>query len=192
MKHLLRLDQWIIFGILALLMLATRNNHFASLHALPGASWAVFFIAGFYLQPKWVLAALMAMAGAVDLQVYLSGAGSEFCFTRSYVFLLPAYAAMWFGGRWYRAHHQLAMSNLPTLALSVFASSAVCELLSGGSFYFLSAQIENPSLMGYFMDNFLVYFPDYLSSVVFYVVAALLVHLLVCSIKEKRSEPFSI
>ena len=36
-----------ILAILALVMTATRVNHFA---ALPDASWAVFFVAGFYLR----------------------------------------------------------------------------------------------------------------------------------------------
>lgn len=36
-----------LFLVLALVMAATRINHFG---ALPDASWAVFFLAGFYLR----------------------------------------------------------------------------------------------------------------------------------------------
>ena len=36
-----------LFAILAIVMAATRVNHFA---ALPDASWVVFFLAGFYLR----------------------------------------------------------------------------------------------------------------------------------------------
>lgn len=39
--------QYLIGTILITLMIATREYHFASLHSLPGASWAVFFWPGF-------------------------------------------------------------------------------------------------------------------------------------------------
>ncbi|MGH8472507.1 MAG: hypothetical protein ACREVJ_08675, partial [Gammaproteobacteria bacterium] len=48
---------------LALLMAATRSHHFAATLHLPDASWAVFFLAGFYLRPLWVFPALLALAG---------------------------------------------------------------------------------------------------------------------------------
>ena len=41
---------------LVLLMTLTREYHFASIHSLPGASWAIFFLAGFYLRAVWPLA----------------------------------------------------------------------------------------------------------------------------------------
>ena len=40
----------LILGLLALVMAATRINHFA---IFPDASWAVFFVAGFYLN-RWI------------------------------------------------------------------------------------------------------------------------------------------
>ena len=54
-----------IFLILALVMAGTRINHFA---AIPDASWAVFFVAGFYLRGswRWAFALLIAIAVLVD------------------------------------------------------------------------------------------------------------------------------
>src|SRR5690554_3136356 len=50
---------WPIVLGLAVLMAATRSHHFASVTHLPDASWAVFFLAGFYLRPLWVFPALL-------------------------------------------------------------------------------------------------------------------------------------
>ncbi|HNI65868.1 MAG TPA: hypothetical protein PLK97_09005, partial [Pseudomonadales bacterium] len=54
--------QWLIGLTLALLMAATRSQHFASLETLPSASWAVFFLAGLYLTPRWAVVGLLAEA----------------------------------------------------------------------------------------------------------------------------------
>ncbi len=181
-------DQWVIAAILGLLLLATRNNHFASLHALPGASWAVFFIAGFYIQTRWALAAFMAMAGLIDLNVYWQGGGEGFCFTKSYAFLIPAYTAMWLGGRWYRNRHQTTVASLPVLTAAVLFSTFVCELLSSGSFYFLSERIENPSISGYFTDNFMVYYLGYLGSAAFYVAITACIHVCFAQLRKHQNK----
>ena len=89
-----------IFLILALVMAGTRINHFA---AIPDASWAVFFVAGFYLRGswRWAFALLIAIAVLVDLLV-ITGQGLNFwqhyCVSPAYWFLLAAYGAMWAGG----------------------------------------------------------------------------------------------
>lgn len=38
--------QVMVGAVLAALLAATRGQHFATLQHLPGASWAVFFLAG--------------------------------------------------------------------------------------------------------------------------------------------------
>ena len=66
-----------LFAALAVLMAATRLNHFG---AVPDASWAVFLLAGFYLagSVRWAFPALMVLAVAVDY-VVITGAGRGFC-----------------------------------------------------------------------------------------------------------------
>jgi hypothetical protein len=56
-----------IFLVLAAVMAATRLNHFG---VVPDASWAVFFIAGFYLRgsARWAFPALMVLAVAIDVR----------------------------------------------------------------------------------------------------------------------------
>ncbi|WP_411014310.1 hypothetical protein, partial [Salmonella sp. s50237] len=66
----------LILLLLAVLMAGTRADHFGP---LPDASWAVFFIGGFYLA-AWTRAAfpaLMALAVAVDWLV-ISASGQSF------------------------------------------------------------------------------------------------------------------
>ena len=112
---------------LALLMAATRSHHFAATLHLPDASWAAFFLAGFYLRPVWVFPALITLAGVSDY-VAIAGFGvSDFCASPAYGFLLPAYGALWLAGRWYAGRHRFALSTLIPLAGSVVIGAAVCE-----------------------------------------------------------------
>lgn len=176
----------VVGAVLALLLIATRGQHFATLHSLPGASWAVFFLAGVYLRPVWVLPALLAFVWGLDFTPHLlSGAslaeimngGQAFCLTPAYVFLLPAYAALWFAGRWYAGRHRFAWQTLLPLLAATFAGAAVCELFSSGGFYFFSGRFAEPTLAE-FVGRLVTYFPRYLQSLAFYVGIAAVVHAL--------------
>ena len=130
-----------ILALLAMVMLATRVNHFS---ALPDASWAVFFVAGFYLRgsARWAFPLLMALAVLIDFFV-ITGQGidfwSHYCVSAAYWFLVPAYATMWLGGSLLRfVYHGLGVRELGLLAGALIASVSVCYLLSNGSYYWLS------------------------------------------------------
>lgn len=179
-------NQILIGAVLALLLIATRGQHFATLHSLPGASWAVFFLVGVYLRPVWVLPALLAFVWGLDFAPHLlSGAslaeivngGQAFCLTPAYVFLLPAYGALWLAGRWYAGRHSFALRTLPPLVTAAFAGAAVCELFSSGGFYFFSGRFAEPTLAE-FAGRLVTYFPRYLQSLAFYVSIAAVVHAL--------------
>lgn len=167
------------FLLLALLMAATRVNHFG---LLPDASWAVFFIAGFYLraQVRWAFPALMALAVAVDYAV-VSGTGQDFwrhyCVSPGYWFLLPAHFSMWIGGallaRLAQRGDRLALAGLaPVLLVAVLA----CHLFAQGGFYWLSDAVAAPTLAGWW-KNYLDWLPAYLRTSVMYVGAATGLHL---------------
>ncbi|MGH8474468.1 MAG: hypothetical protein ACRER2_01635 [Methylococcales bacterium] len=170
-------DRLIIGTILVLLIVATRGHHFAGLNNLPGASWAAFFLAGIYLRPLWVLAGLLALTWILDFAAYTFGGVSGFCITPAYVFLLPAYSALWFAGRWYGNRHRFAWQSLAPLAGAMLAGAAVCELFSSGGFYFFSARFAEPTLSE-FGGRLLRFFPLYLQSLTFYVGAATVAHTL--------------
>ncbi len=161
---------------LALLMAATRSHHFATALHLPDASWAVFFLAGFYLRPLWMFPALLALAGVSDY-VAIAGFGvSDFCASPAYGFLLPAYGALWLAGRWYAGRYRFALSTLIPLAGSVVIGAAVCELISSGGFYFFSGRFAETSLveLGLRLGK---YFPPSLVSLAFWMGIAIVVHI---------------
>lgn len=170
-------NQLVIGAVLLLLLVATRGHHFAPLNGLPGASWAVFFLAGVYLRPVWVLPGLLALTWLLDFMAYAWGGTSGFCLTPAYLFLLPAYGALWFAGRWYAGRHRFAWPTMLPLAVAALAGAAVCELFSSGGFYFFSGRFAEPTLAE-FGARLVKYFPSYLQSLSFYVGIAAVVHAL--------------
>lgn len=170
-------NQLIIGVILALLLVTTRGHHFSSLHNLPSASWAIFFIAGFYLRQAWVLPALFGLAGALDFAAVTWGGVSNFCVSPAYAFLLPAYSALWMAGRWYSGKFQFAWSTLMPLFVAVFLGAAMCEVFSSGGFYIFSGRFAEPTFAE-FGSRLVMYFPHSLQSVFFYVGITALLHTL--------------
>ncbi|HND28290.1 MAG TPA: hypothetical protein PKV87_11575 [Pseudomonadales bacterium] len=169
--------QWLIGLTLALLMAATRSHHFASLDTLPSASWAVFFLAGLYLTPRWAVVGLLAEAALLDYAAITWGGVSSFCVTPAYLFLLPAYGTLWLAGRWYGQRHPHTIRLLPLLG-SVALAGLVCELWSGGSFYFLGGRFGETSL-AVFGQRLLTYLPSELFDLFFYVAIAVLLQWLI-------------
>jgi len=168
----------IVIGVaLALLMIATRSQHFATLAHLPGASWAVFFLAGVYLRPAWALPGLLALTWGLDFAAFTWGGASGFCLTPAYVFLLPAYGALWLAGRWYAKRHHFELRTLVPLAGAVLVGAAICELFSSGGFYFFSGRFAEPTFAE-FGTRLVKYFPSYLQSLAFYVGISAVVHTL--------------
>lgn len=170
----------IIAVVLSGVMLATRGHHVATLNHLPDASWAVFFLLGFYLRSRMLLPLYMAQAALIDYVAITQFGVSAFCVTPAYAFLLPAYSALWLAGRWYAAHYRLQVRSLPLFAAAVLVGSASCELISSGSFYFLGGRFAETSLAG-FASRLLQYFPTNLGNVALYLGVAALVHILIAS-----------
>lgn len=167
-----------IFVGLAALMAATRMNHFG---AIPDASWAVFFIAGFYLRGsvRWAFPALMATAVAVDYAVITASGQSfwsHYCVSPGYWFLVPAHLSMWLAGsllrRQYRARSANTLALLPVL---VFAGVAACHFFAQGGFYWLSDTVANPTVAGW-ARNYADWFLPYLRTAGIYVALAAVLH----------------
>lgn len=160
-------------AVLALLMLASRAHPFDHFTP-PDASWAVFFLGGFYLGrwTRWAFPALMALAVAIDWAV-IHGQGMSFwehyCVSAAYWCLIPAYFALWAGGRWLARHYSGASwGALGRAVLALAASAAICQLLAQGSFYWLSASVAEPTLAGWWR-NYLDWLPPYLRTAAAYV-----------------------
>lgn len=170
-------NQIIIGLVLVLLMSATRGHHFATLEHLPGASWAVFFLAGLYLRSIWTLPGLLALTWLLDYASFTWGGSSGFCLTQAYVFLLPAYSALWFSGHWYANRYRFEWQTLMPLVAAVLVGSVVCELFSSGGFYFFSGRFVDTSFAE-FGGRLMKYYPSYLQSLAFYVGIAAVLHVI--------------
>jgi len=160
-----------VLSVLVLLMAATRVNHFA---AIPDASWAVFFIGGFYLRAwtRWAFPLLMALAVLVDW-IVIRRSGLDFwqhyCVSPGYWMLLPAYFAMWGGGLLLRRGYQGAnWAALGKGALLLVAAVAVCHLFAQGGFYWTSDNVAAPTLDGW-AKNYGDWFLPYLRTAAVYV-----------------------
>lgn len=171
-----RNNQIVIGAGLAGLMLATRFHHFGDALHLPDASWAIFFLAGFYLPTSW-LVGLMTLAVGIDLAAIQWGGVTGYCLTPAYAFMLVAYAVLWTGGRWLAAHYRLDGRGAVNFVLAVVASVSLAFVLTNASFYWLGGRVNDLTLAA-FSEQFLRYLPMYLEVAVMYLAAAAALHVL--------------
>lgn len=173
---------------LAAVMAATRLHHFA---LLPDASWAVFFVAGFYLRrwTAWAFPLLMALAVAVDY-VVITAQGMDFwqhyCVSPGYWMLVPAYFSLWAGGLWMSKQRGGTGAMLGKLAMALVASVAVCQLFAQGGFYWMSDAVAQKSLGGW-AKNYFDWVGPYLLTTALYVGAAIAIHVGVAALVGTRS-----
>jgi hypothetical protein len=152
-----------VLVLLALVMAATRFSHTGSAWLPPDASWAVFFVGGFYLarEWRWALGLLFIEAVAVDYMAIRYFGVSNYCVTVAYWFIVPGYAVLWFGGAWLRHHYRHAPIDLVRLVASLVVSVTVCFLLTSGSFYWLAGPVVHPDLAGWW-SNFTRWYGHFL------------------------------
>jgi hypothetical protein len=167
---------------LAALMICTRGQHFASVDALPSASWAVFFLVGALLRPVWALPLFFALSTSLDLLSLASGTISDWCLSPAYWALAVAYTVLWFGGRTYaRGHRDATLREswrfVPRLALVLLVTASVAYLVSKGGFHFFSGRHPEPTFVN-FVARIPRYYPPALGTLAGYVGIAMLVRLL--------------
>jgi hypothetical protein len=166
-----------VFALLALSMAATRFNHAGTAWLPPDASWAVFFVGGFYLarEWRWALALLLIEAVVIDgLAIRHYGLGN-YCATLAYWFIVPAYSVLWLGGAWQRRGYQQAAPDLARLCVSLLLSVTLCFLLTNASSYWLGGRIEHPDLVGWW-SHFTRWYGRFLVVPCMYVGFAALLH----------------
>lgn len=182
--------RYAIFALLAVVMAGTRINHFAP---LPDASWLVFFAAGFYLSRawRWAFPLLIVEAVLIDYLV-ISSQGLSFwqhyCVSAAYWFLVPAYLAMWYGGRWLaRNYRGLGARELAFAVVAFLVAVNLCYLISNGSFYWLSNSVPLPRSFSAWMENLGDWYLTYLTSQSVYFGIAVAVHALATQIGKLSS-----
>jgi hypothetical protein len=175
--------------VLAAVMLLTRVNHFG---VVPDASWAVFFLGGFYLRRDWKWAFPLGMVLAVLADWYvIAGSGGQFwshyCVSAAYWFLVPAHAALWFAGSTLaRAYRGLEWRAAPWLLATFLVGVSACYTISNGSFFWLGNGAWVKSLDGWF-KNFGDWYGAYLYTAAIYVAIAAAVHVVVAALAPKAS-----
>ena len=151
----------IILALLALLMAATRLTPLSGLSHLQDASWAVFFLGGFFLagQSRWAFPTLMAEAVLIDFVAIRYFGVSNYCVTAAYWFLVLAYAALWAGGVWLRRHQSIDLRGLASLAVSLSIALSVCFLITNASFYWLGGRVAVSTWNGWLSNMSDWYWP---------------------------------
>jgi hypothetical protein len=159
--------------VLAAVMLVTRLFHF---HYPPDASWAVFFLSGFYGYRLRAFALLLLEAVAIDYVTTAHLGMSSYCLSTAYALVLPAYAALWLGGRAAARHWQpRRWQRFAWLTAAVLLSVSVCFLLTNGGFYWLSGRHPNPDIAGW-ANGVAAWYPYFLAVPCTYIGLTLLVH----------------
>ncbi|BBJ00443.1 hypothetical protein FGKAn22_21350 [Ferrigenium kumadai] len=160
---------------LSAVMWATRGHHLATTTHLPDASWAIFFLLGFYAARRSLLPLFLAQAAVIDYLAITHFGVSDFCVTPAYALLLPAYSVLWLAGRWYAARYQFNLRTLPLFAGAATVGISACELISSGGFYFLGGRFAEPTLAE-FGSRLAQYFPYSLGNAALYLGCAALIH----------------
>ena len=188
MLNLSARQQIAISFVLVLMMLLTRSHHWAGIHSLPDASWAIFFLLGVYVRALWVVPVLIAASVVIDYVAITWGGVSDFCVSPAYWLLIPAYVVLFAGGRFYARGHRLSLLGLARLVGVALAVVVVAELLTSGGFYFFSGRFAEPTLAG-FVPRFEQYFPRMLGTFALYLGAAAAVHVALAAAFRRDDGP---
>jgi len=172
-------SKYIIGGLLLLAMILTRGNITAHLH---DASWAIFFMVGFYLRGatigRYAFPLFFLAAFVIDLVVIDAQGGVHYCFTPSYPFLIPSYFAMWFAGRWFANNYVENAFGLFKFVAAAFVGTVVCFLVSNLGFYFFAGKFEAMSIAEY-TQAVAKYLPEYLTTTGLYLGFVAMAHLVI-------------
>ncbi len=173
MNTLSKNQLWTITAMLLLVMIVTRTH---LINHIQDASWAVFFLLGFYIRKVIAFPIFWLVAFAVDLIVIESKGGQSYCFTISYPFLIPAYASLWFAGRWFAKHYSENLRGLLYFVGSAVVGIAICDMISSGGFYFFSGRFADVNISE-FAGRLATYMPMFMKTTLLYLSIAAVVHL---------------
>jgi hypothetical protein len=185
-----------IFAALAVLMAATRFNHFGSAVSLPDASYAVFFLGGLYLARTFRASAaaftvLILEAGLIDFYATSVQGISDWCMTTAYWFLIPTYASLWLVGGWFAGRlglkgRSLEGRDLLGLGIAAWAVSSFAFFFSNATFYLFSGRFTNMGAAEY-TARVAQYYSSYVSFALLYIACAIAMHMAIEIINKQRA-----
>lgn len=182
-----------IFASLAVMMAATRFNHFGSAISLPDASIAIFFLGGLYFARlgRVSIAAFVALileAGMVDYYATSVQGVSDWCMTPAYWFLVPTYASLWLIGRWFVLRQSMGGRGLIGFALTAWAACSFAFVFSNATFYMFSEYFSGMSAVEY-ASRVSQYYGSYASAGLFYIACAVGIQMIFGITGKKRAHP---
>lgn len=169
--------------VLSAIMWLTRGHHMASLSHMPDASWAIFFIVGFYFSSFAVISLFLIQAFLIDYLVVTQLGIGQSCFTVAYSFLLPAYLSLWFAGRLLAKNYALNLNSFKNFLFAAVCGTIVCELISSGSYYFIN--VPGSATLTEFAGRIIQYLPYALEITMSYLFVALVSHLVVIAVANR-------
>ncbi len=184
---LTRQQQWVVGGLLLLVMAVTRSHILLS--HIQDASWAIFFLLGFYLRQPLGLVVFLLVAFAIDLLVIESSAGESYCFTVAYPFLLPAYTSLWLAGHWFANHYREDIRGLFYFIAAAVVGIAVCDMIASGGFYWFSGRFSDVNVAT-FVQRLATYTPLYMKTTLLYLGIAAVIHLAVVQAGRFKAQTY--
>ena len=154
----------------AAVMIITRGKHFGIGFNFPDATLAIFFIAGIYLRQIAYPVLLMASATLIDYFAVGNGASGS-CITPAYLFLIPTYLTMWFGGKTFSSLDLASIGQGLAFGAELFVCSALAFTVSSGGYYLFSGNFAEPTAAE-FIQRIIRYSPNYIGNIFIYMALA--------------------
>jgi hypothetical protein len=173
MDSLTQKQKWLVGGLFLAFMMLTRSHMITHLQ---DASWAIFFLVGFYWRSHIAFGIFMVAAVLIDLAVVQYTNISNYCMTPSYPFIIPAYATLWFAGRFF-ANHSVVNNVAGLLKGALLAVSAIiaCFMITNAGFYVFSGHFESMTVTAYVQDVS-KYLPAFMKTTLMYLSFAAFIH----------------
>lgn len=130
-----------IAAIIAFFMLLTRGSHVLTAVSLPDASLVLFLIGGLLLGRLAWFVVFFLLASFIDFGAAAVDSWQAFCLTDGYWGLIPAYGAMWLGGRWL-AKRSDAFAPV-AYAATALVTTLMAFVISTQTYYLFSGRFPN-------------------------------------------------
>ncbi|CAG0987054.1 hypothetical protein MTYP_02073 [Methylophilaceae bacterium] len=154
-----------IAAAIAFFMLLTRGSHVLTTVSLPDASLVLFLLGGLFLgRAAWFLV-FFVLGSVIDFGVAALDPWQGFCLTDGYWGLIPAYGAMWLGGRWLAGRAD-AFAPL-AYGITALITTLTAFVISTQTYYLFSGRFPNNGVLETIQYGW-DYFPGYVGFAALY------------------------